>query len=84
MNYHKKIPFQHWLLHSIIEQLDKIENQLGELVPFKVWLNLKQASQYSSLSISTLRRAIAQGRLKATKVSGKILIKIEWIDKFLI
>lgn len=47
------------------------------------WMDLKDASEYSSLSKSTLNRSINRGLLKSSKITGKTLVKIEWIDRFL-
>lgn len=68
---------------EIKEQLDRIENILIEGVTTKTWLNIKEASVYTSLSHSTLRRAIAKGTLKASKQTGKILFKKKDFDRYL-
>lgn len=47
------------------------------------WIGINDASNYCSLSPSTLNRAILRGTLKASRVTGKTLIKRKWIDKFL-
>ena len=66
----------------IIERLDKIETLLEDKTKDK-WVNLKQACDYTSLSISTLRRAVATGALKVSKVAGKLMFRKQWLDKWL-
>lgn len=47
------------------------------------WIGIKDACIYCSLSPSTLNRTIQRGQLKASKVTGKTLIKVEWLDRYL-
>ena len=47
------------------------------------WYNLKDVCKITNLSQSTLRRAISKGELKASKKTGKLLFKLNWIEKFL-
>ncbi|MBC8555227.1 MAG: helix-turn-helix domain-containing protein [Candidatus Brocadiales bacterium] len=49
----------------------------------KKWLNIREASQYASVSESTIRRAIEKGQLKVSKTTGKLLFKVEWIERWL-
>jgi excisionase family DNA binding protein len=69
-------------MYPIIERLDKIETLLEEKTKDK-WLSLRQACDYTSLSFSTLRRNISGGRLKVSKVAGKLLFRKIWLDKWL-
>jgi excisionase family DNA binding protein len=64
----------------ILEKLDELEQRL--ITPVK-WLDIRKAAKYSSLSESTLHRVIRKGALKASRVTGKILIKEEWLNRFL-
>tara|TARA_S200000501_G_C20799706_1_gene733438 strand:+ start:1100 stop:1273 length:174 start_codon:yes stop_codon:yes gene_type:complete len=50
---------------------------------FDKWLSLKDVSEYTGLSSSTLHRAIQKGELKVSKKTGKNLFKKEWVDNFL-
>ena len=50
----------------------------------KSWMDIKKVARYSSTSISTIRRAVASGRLKTSKVTGKLLFKKDWVDKWLV
>jgi len=47
------------------------------------YMDMKQVVQYSSTSASTIRRAIAKGELKCSKKLGKLLFKVEWVDRWL-
>ena len=50
---------------------------------FDKWLTIKDVSEYTKLSASTLHRAIQKGQLKVSKKTGKNLFKKEWVDNFL-
>ena len=67
---------------TIAEQLKEIEHLLKNKSTDK-WLNLMQACDYTSLSVSTLRRAVDSGRLKVSKEAGKLMFRREWLDKWL-
>ena len=47
------------------------------------WLDIKSASEYCSLSPMTLRRNVDAGKLKASKVTGKMLFKRSDLETFL-
>ena len=66
----------------IVERLQKIENLLRNKSTDK-WLNLMQACDYTSLSASTIRRAVDNGRLKVSKEAGKLMFRREWLDRWL-
>ena len=69
-------------LYSLAEQLDRIEKKLDGKYSNK-FLDMKQVVQYSSTSASSIRRALVRGELKCSKKLGKLLFKVEWIDKWL-
>ena len=68
---------------EIINELDEliIQDKIRRLE--KPWMDIKRTAHYSSTSISTLRRAVASGRLKTSKATGKLLFKKEWVDGWL-
>ena len=39
------------------------------------WLNIDAVCNYSSLSPSTIRRAVYKGALKASRITGKMLLR---------
>lgn len=70
-------------IHIIIEKLDRIENKLDGKHSNK-FLSINQVSKLTSLSSSTIRRAIARGQLKCSKKLGKLLFQEldvrNWLD----
>ena len=71
---HDLIPFK--------EQLDSIEKKVDGKYSRK-FLDINQVAHLTSLSQSTIRRAIARGELKCSKKLGKLLFKVEWVDNWL-
>ena len=57
---------------KIIEQLDRIERKLAGNYTNK-YLNIHQVSDLTSVSPSTIRRAIKRGELKCINKLGKLL-----------
>ena len=61
-------------------------NEIKTLILGKVnerWLTLREVSEYSSVSESTIRRAIKRGVLKSSNVTGRLLFKVSSVDKWL-
>ena len=71
-----------FILETILAKLNTIDYKLDGKVS-KGWLDLTAASTYCSLSPSTIRRSIRSGQLKTSKSTGKLMFKIEWLDKWL-
>ena len=69
-------------LIAIQIQLDRIESKLNGTITSK-YLSINQVCELTSLSASTIRRAIKKGQLKCFKKLGKILFLesdvIDWI-----
>jgi len=64
----------------------KILNDIKSLIQNKSsnrWMNIKGLSEYTSLSHSTIRRAVRKGVLKASTSTGKLLFKISDVDRWL-
>ncbi len=69
-------------LIPIREQLERIEKKLDG--SFKnQFLSINQVSKLTSLSPSTIRRAIAKGELKCSKRLGKLLFQEIDVRKWL-
>ena len=66
----------------IIELLKEIKSKLTPTSNDK-WLDINQASEYCSLSVSSVRRGIRNGSLKASDRLGKKLFKISSLEKWL-
>ena len=48
------------------------------------WMSLRDVTNYTTLSKSTILRRIHDGLIKVSKVNGKLLFKRSWIDNFLL
>ena len=59
---------------SIKEQLDRIEKKIDGKV-LNQYLSINQVSNLTSVSTSTIRRAVRKGKLKCSKELGKLLFK---------
>lgn len=66
-----------------IQELTRLSKQLLNKPFYPKWLSIIKASEYCSLSPTTLNRLINKGQLKASKVTGNSLIKVDWLDKYL-
>ena len=69
-------------IQSIAEKLDEILSLLKS-EEGKGWIDIKKASLYAGVSISTLRRHIRRGLLKASSYQGKILLRKADLDRWL-
>ena len=68
--------------YKVIELLNDIKSLiLGKEA--KKWMSISEVSNYTSMSSSTIRRAIKKGVLKVSRSTGKLLFKTEWVDKWL-
>jgi len=65
-----------------IEILSEIKDKLNDKLTHS-WVNIKQVCNYTSLSESTIRRAIQKGALKVSTTTGKLLFKISDVDRWL-
>ena len=66
----------------IIERLDRIEKKIDGKIPNR-YLDINQTADFTSLSVSTLRRAVNQGELKCSKKLGKLLFQKSDIRRWL-
>jgi len=66
-----------------------IINKLNEILSYirntdsSRYIDLKECSEYCSVSLSTLRRNILTNKLKASNTTGKTLIKVSDIEEWL-
>ena len=61
-------------------------NEIRTLILGKVnerWLNLRDVTEYTSVSESTIRRAIKKGVLKSSNKTGRLLFKVSDVDRWL-
>ena len=69
-------------LIPIREQLERIEKKLDGGFSNK-FLSITEVAKLTSLSPSTLRRAVAKGELKCSKKVGKLLFHEDAVRKWL-
>ena len=66
----------------IIEMLNEMKDMIEGKVSDK-WLNIQDVCNYTSVSKSTIRRAVKRGTLKASHSTGKLLFKVSSVDNWL-
>ena len=67
-------------------QMKDVLDELRDIVQEKssnVWMDISETVKYSSVSESTIRRAVRKGELKVSKTTGKLLFKTDWVDRWL-
>ena len=69
--------------NKLFKKLDEIKNLIVNHTSTDTWLDNNQAKQYCSCSISTIRRNIDRGSLKASSKLGKLLFKKSDLDNWL-
>ena len=70
------------MIHTIIERLDRIEKKIDEKSPNR-YLDINQTADFTSLSVSSIRRAVSKGELKCSKKLGKLLFQESDIRRWL-
>ena len=68
--------------HLLLEKLDEIKSILTGKTNDK-WLKIDEVCTYSSISDSTIRRAVKRGTLKASNQTGRLLFKRTNVDNWL-
>ena len=74
MEYNELVPIR--------EQLERIEKKIDDKKS-NHYLNINQAAKFTSLSATTLRRAVNKGQLKCSKRTGKLLFNKSEVDRWL-
>lgn len=69
-------------LIPIRELLEKIDKKLDGKFSHK-YLNINEVARISSLSPSTIRRAVDRGELKYVRRKGKLIFKDSEVDKWI-
>lgn len=69
--------------YRIAELLQQIDDKISNNPKQDRWLNISEASDYTSVSSSTLRRNVKDGHLKASRKLGKLLFKVSELEKWL-
>ena len=66
----------------IIELLKEVKGLIQDKVSDR-WLSIRDVCKYTSVSESTVRRAVKRGTLKASHSTGKLLFKVSSVDRWL-
>ena len=66
----------------IIELLKEIKGLIQDKLSDR-WLSIRDVCKYTSVSESTVRRAVKRGTLKASHSTGKLLFKVSSVDNWL-
>ena len=66
----------------IEERLERIENKIDRKHVNR-FIDIGEVSELTSLSDSTIRRAVQRGEVKVSKATGKLLFKLEWVYRWL-
>lgn len=68
--------------YRILETLEELKSLIKTNHQNK-WMNIREVSEYTSVSGSTIRRAIKRGVLKASNQTGRLLFKRIDVDNWL-
>ena len=66
------------IMEMLIEMKKIMEGNISDK-----WMNMKDVCNYTSVSESTIRRAVKRGTLKASHSTGRLLFKQSNIDNWL-
>ena len=69
--------------YKIVELLKEIKSMIQGKKSEDGWMDIKKTSDYTAVSRSTIRRAVQNGSLKASKTTGKLLFKVSDVEKWL-
>ena len=69
-------------LIPIGEQLNRIEKKIDRKVSNR-YLDINKVSDFTSLSVSTIRRAVQKGELKCSRKLGKLLFQESDVRRWL-
>ena len=69
--------------YQVKEVMDELKGIITNHYNKSHWLDINEAVDYISVSQSTIRRAVRKGELKVSKATGKLLFRVEWIDRWL-
>ena len=69
--------------YKIVELLKEIKSMIQGKKSEDGWMDIKKTSDYTAVSRSTIRRAVQNGSLKASKTTGKLLFKVSDVERWL-
>ena len=70
------------MYYKILEEIRDLKSMVhGKLTDR--WLTITDVTHYTSLSDSTIRRAVRKGELKCSKRTGKLMFKTNEVERWL-
>lgn len=63
------------MLNTVLEQLNRIEKKIDMKLSPNRFIDINQVAELTSLSVSTIRRAVTLGELKCSRKLGKLLFQ---------
>ena len=69
--------------YKIVELLKEIKSMIQGKKSEDGWMDIKKTSDYTAVSRSTIRRAMQNRSLKASKTTGKLLFKVSDVERWL-
>jgi len=70
-------------MQIILQKLDEILNHVNNRNSIERWMDIKELSEMTSLSRSTIRRKVKNGSLKCSDATGKLLFKTSEVENWL-
>ena len=70
------------VMQLILNKLNEILAYVRNTNPSK-YISINEVSELSGLSCSTLRRYVQKGSIKCSHATGKLLFKVEEVERFL-
>lgn len=71
-------------IRELLHTLSQLKTVIHQPIANDGWYTMQEAIHHTKLSDRTLRRAIQEGRLRASQHTGKILFRKAWLDAFLL
>ena len=70
------------MYYKILEEIRDLKSLIHGKLSDR-WLTITDVSNYTSLSDSTIRRAVSKGILRCSKSTGKLMFKKSDVEKWL-
>ena len=70
-------------MQIILQKLDEILTCINNRQNLQRWMDIKEVSEITTLSKSTIRREIKKGSIKCSNITGKLLFKPSEVENWL-
>lgn len=70
------------MYYKILEEIRELKTLFNQRVSER-WLSITEVTQYTSLSDSTIRRAVRKGHLKCSRRTGKLMFKTIEVERWI-